>query len=96
MVQRKSRFWLEVLVLVGLTLGCTKQSAASSWSFEYDQGKPTANSECASTALVSRGWRIEFTFTLLSRGFLKTRFPVASSSSHWGRSSMASSSRQCA
>ena len=45
MVQRKSRFWLEVLVLVGLTLGCTKQSAASSWSFEYDQGKPTANSE---------------------------------------------------
>ena len=45
MVQRKSRFWLEVLVLVVTTLGYTKQSAASSWSFEYDQGKPTANSE---------------------------------------------------
>ena len=45
MVQRKSRFWLEVLVLVVTTLGYTKPSTASSWSFEYDQGNPTANSE---------------------------------------------------
>ena len=45
MVLRKSRFWLEVLVVVGLSLGCSKQSAADSWSFEYEKGQPTANAE---------------------------------------------------
>ena len=43
MVQQKSRFWLEVLVMVALTVGCAGKSAAGSWSFQYEKGKPTAN-----------------------------------------------------
>ena len=43
MVQRKSRFWLEVLVMVALTVGCAGESSAGSWSFQYEKGKPTAN-----------------------------------------------------
>ena len=40
----------EIMVLVGLTLGCPTQSAAGSWSFEYQHGKPAANTEVRSHA----------------------------------------------
>jgi len=45
MIQCKLSCCLEILVLVGIALGCAKQSSADSWSFEYKQGKPQANTE---------------------------------------------------
>ena len=45
MVRSKLRYAMEILALFGLVLGCSKQAAAGSWSFQYEQGKPTKNTE---------------------------------------------------
>ena len=45
MIQWKLPYCLEILVLMGIALGCTKTSTADSWSFEYEQGKPQANTK---------------------------------------------------
>jgi len=51
MIQRKLSCCLKIWVLLGVALGCAKQSPADRWSFEYEQGKPQENTDVRNHAV---------------------------------------------